>query len=90
MPRTKNTAAAFDADSRRYSRVNAVPSGEDVYLFPTLRHCMDRLHNFDHHRKACRKEADITDFHFHDLLHLRLPSAKNGATLLEIANHLGQ
>ncbi|MFM5025269.1 tyrosine-type recombinase/integrase [Aeromonas caviae] len=62
----------------------------DVYLFPHTAALHGPFEHFDHHWKACRKEADITDFHFHDLRHTCASLlAKNGATLLEIANHLG-
>lgn len=62
----------------------------DVYLFPHTAALHGPFAHFDHHWKACRKEAEITDFHFHDLRHTCASLlAKNGATLLEIANHLG-
>ncbi|WP_324031014.1 tyrosine-type recombinase/integrase [Aeromonas caviae] len=45
---------------------------------------------FDCYWRACRKEAGITDFRFHDLRHTCASLlAMNGASLLEIADVLG-
>ncbi|MNZ11413.1 Tyrosine recombinase XerD [compost metagenome] len=91
LPRTKNGAqrvltltVAVIQELMPFRQVG------DVYLFPHTAALHGPFEHFDHHWKACRKEADITDFHFHDLRHTCASLlAKNGATLLEIANHLG-
>lgn len=62
----------------------------DAYLFPHTSELHGPFEHFDHHWKACLIEAAITDFRFHDLRHTCASLlAMNGATLLEIANHLG-
>jgi len=60
------------------------------YVFVHLTKPNDYFKNFDSHWRTALKEADITDFRFHDLRHTCASLlAMNGATLLEIAQVLG-
>lgn len=62
----------------------------DAYLFPHTSKLNASFECFDHHWQACRKEAGIADFVFHDLRHTCASMlAKSGASLLEIAQVLG-
>lgn len=62
----------------------------DAYLFPHTGKLRGPFVEFDHHWQACLVDAKIADFRFHDLRHSCASLlAKNGATLLEIADHLG-
>ena len=60
------------------------------YLFPHPSKLNAPFEHFDSFWQACRAEAGITDFHFHDLRHTCASLlAKSGASLLEIAQVLG-
>ncbi|POG21239.1 site-specific integrase [Aeromonas bestiarum] len=62
----------------------------NAYLFPHSSKLNAPFEHFDCFWQACRNEAGITDFHFHDLRHTCASLlAKNGASLLEIAQVLG-
>ncbi len=64
--------------------------GDAYYLFPHPGKLHGPFREFDHHWQACLVDAGISDFRFHDLRHSCASLlAKNGATLLEIADHLG-
>ncbi|MGE6135521.1 tyrosine-type recombinase/integrase [Aeromonas salmonicida] len=62
----------------------------DAYLFPHPGKLHGPFVDFDHHWRACLIEAGISDFRFHDLRHSSASlMAKSGASLLELAEHLG-
>ena len=62
----------------------------DRYLFPSPHHLNEPMRNFDRFWYAARVAAEIKDFRFHDLRHSSASiMAKTGASLLELADHLG-
>ncbi|MFM5365101.1 tyrosine-type recombinase/integrase [Aeromonas veronii] len=62
----------------------------DAYLFPHPGKLYGPFAEFDHHWRGCLIEAGISDFRFHDLRHSSASlMAKSGASLLELAEHLG-
>ena len=62
----------------------------DGFLFPHPSKLHGAFTEFDHQWQSCLVEAQIDNFRFHDLRHTCASLlAKNGATLLEIADHLG-
>ncbi|HHQ4733465.1 TPA: tyrosine-type recombinase/integrase [Aeromonas veronii] len=62
----------------------------DRYLFPSPHHLNEPMRNFDRFWYAALVAAEIKDFRFHDLRHSSASiMAKTGASLLELADHLG-
>ncbi|MGL5041181.1 MAG: tyrosine-type recombinase/integrase [Aeromonas sp.] len=62
----------------------------DGYLFPNPRHLNEPMRNFDRFWYSALVSAEINDFRFHDLRHSSASiMAKTGASLLELADHLG-
>ncbi len=60
------------------------------YLFPHSSRLNAPFREFDHLWRACLIDAGITNFRFHDLRHSSASiMAKTGASLLELADHLG-
>lgn len=60
------------------------------YIFPHTSRLNAPFAEFDHHWRGCLIEAGITNFRFHDLRHSSASlMAKTGASLLELADHLG-
>ncbi|MGL5289938.1 MAG: tyrosine-type recombinase/integrase [Aeromonas sp.] len=62
----------------------------EVYLFRHPNHLNAPFSEFDHHWRCCLSESGIDNFRFHDLRHTSASiMAKDGASLLELADHLG-
>ena len=95
--KTAHLARTKNGDQRVLALTNAViqelmPFRQvgDAYLFPHPGKLHGPFSEFDHHWQACLLDAEISYFRFHDLRHTCASLlAKNGATLLEIADHLG-
>lgn len=60
------------------------------YVFPSSNHLNQPAQHFDRYWYSALLAADIKDFRFHDLRHSSASiMAKTGASLLELADHLG-
>jgi integrase len=83
LPMIGNTLEIARALKRRRSH-------DSSYMFPALDGRDEPYRTFDSHWYRALKEAQIEDFHFHDLRHTCASYlASGGASLLEVADVLG-